>query len=131
MNVDPLADMFTVIRNASRAKKEKAEIPSSKLKLGLLELLKKEGYIKNYKFMSDNKQGVVRVYLKYKKDNAPVITQIKRISTPGRRVYVPKDKVPKVLRGWGMAIVSTSQGVLSDEQTRAQGLGGEVLCHVW
>ncbi|MFH1045922.1 MAG: 30S ribosomal protein S8 [Candidatus Omnitrophota bacterium] len=131
MNVDPLADMFTVIRNASRAKKEKAEIPSSKLKLGILELLKKEGYIKNYKFISDNKQGVVRVYLKYKKDNAPVITQIKRISTPGRRVYVPKDKVPKVLRGWGMAIVSTSQGVLSDEQTRAQGLGGEVLCHVW
>ena len=128
---DSLADMFTVIRNANRAKKEKVEFPSSKLKLEILDVLKKEGYIKNYKHISDNKQGMVRAYLKYKKDKTPVLTNIKRISKPGLRVYVSKDKIPYVFRGMGMAIISTSSGILTDAQTRKQGIGGEVICYVW
>lgn len=128
---DPLADMFTVIRNASRAKKEKAEFPSSKLKLEILNVLKREGYIKNHKYMGDNRQGRVRVYLNFKKAKAPAITNIRRISKPGLRVFVPKDKIPRVLRGMGMAIISTSSGILSDTQARNQGVGGEVICYVW
>ncbi len=128
---DPLADMFTVIRNASRAKKDKAEFPSSKLKLEILGVFKKEGYIKNYKYISDNRQGRVRVYLKYKKDKTPGITNITRISKPGLRVYVAKDEVPRVLRGMGIAIISTSSGILTDKQVRSLGVGGEVICNVW
>ncbi|MBN3039236.1 MAG: 30S ribosomal protein S8 [Candidatus Omnitrophica bacterium] len=128
---DPLADMFTVIRNASRAKKDRAEFPSSKLKLEVLEVLKKEGYIKNYKFLSDNKQGTIRVYLRFRKNSQPTISNIKRISRPGLRIYATKDKIPRVLRGIGTAILTTSTGVLTDEQCRSQGVGGEVICHVW
>ena len=128
---DPLADMFTVIRNASRAKKDKVEFPSSKLKLGILDTLKKEGYIKNYKHISDTRQGIVRVYLKFDKDKIPAITNIKRISKPSLRVYVVKDRIPRVLRGMGMAIISTSYGILTDRQARKQGIGGEVICNVW
>lgn len=128
---DPLADMFTVIRNASTAKKEKVELPSSKLKLEILGVLKKEGYIKNYKHIADNRQGLINVYLKFKKNQSPVITNMKRISKPGLRVYVAKDKVPRVLRGMGIAILSSSSGVLTDKQARSQGVGGEVLCYVW
>ncbi len=128
---DPLADMFTAIRNASRAKKIKLELPSSKLKLEVLALLKREGYIKNFKYISDKKQGMVRVYLKFKKGDMPAITNIKRISKPSLRVYVPKDKVPRVLRGMGMAIISTSSGILTDAQARSLGTGGEVVCYVW
>lgn len=128
---DPLADMFTVIRNASRAKKDKAEFPSSKLKLEILEVLKREGYIKNYKHIADNKQGMVKVYLKFDKDKTAVITNVKRISKPGLRVYVVKDKIPRVLRGMGIAIISTSSGILTDLQAKKQGVGGEVICNVW
>lgn len=128
---DPIADMLTVIRNASRAGKENLESPSSKLKLEILSALKREGYIKNYKQISDNKQGLVKVYLKFKKEKTPAIIGIKRISKPGLRVYVPKSKVPRVLRGMGMAIISTSSGLLTDRQARSRGLGGEVICYVW
>ena len=128
---DPLADMFTVIRNASRAKKEKAEFTASKLKLEVLNVLKRAGYIKNHKYMGDKRQGIIRVYLKFKKEKTPEITNIKRISKPGLRVYVPKDKIPRVLRGMGMAIISTSSGILTDTQARSQGVGGEVICYVW
>lgn len=128
---DPLADMFTVIRNAGRAGKDRAEFPSSKLKLEILNVLRKEGYIKNYKYISDNKQGRLKVYLRFKKDKTPVITNIKRISKSGLRTYVPKDKIPRVLRGMGMAIISTSSGILTDRQARTQGVGGEVICYIW
>jgi len=128
---DPLADMFTVIRNAGTAKKEKVEVPSSKLKLQVLELLKKEGYIKNYKHADDGKQGTINVYLKFKKDQTPVISNIKRISKPSLRVYVGKNEIPRVLRGLGRAIISTSSGVLTDKQARSQGVGGEVVCYIW
>lgn len=128
---DPLADMFTVIRNAGNAKKDKAEFPSSKLKIEILDVLKKEGYIRNYKYISDKKQGCLRVYLRFKKEKKPAITMIKRISRPGLRVYVSKDEIPRVLRGMGMAIISTSSGILTDSQARTQGVGGEVLCYLW
>ncbi|MCQ9208459.1 MAG: 30S ribosomal protein S8 [Omnitrophica bacterium] len=128
---DPIADMLTVIRNGGRAKIEKVDLPSSKLKLEVLDVLKKEGYIKNYKHTSDNRQGLVRVYLRFKKGKTSVITSIKRISKPGLRVYVAKDRIPRVLRGMGMAIISTSSGILTDKEARSQGVGGEVICYVW
>ncbi len=128
---DPIADMLTAIRNAGTAKKEKVEIPSSKLKLEILDVLKKEGYIKNYKPIADNKQGLINVYLRFKNNQSPVITNMKRVSKPGLRVYVAKDEVPRVLRGMGIAILSSSSGVLTDKQARSQGVGGEVLCYVW
>ncbi|UCB57338.1 MAG: 30S ribosomal protein S8 [Candidatus Omnitrophota bacterium] len=128
---DPLADMFTVIRNAGNAKKDKAEFPSSKFKIEILDVLKKEGYIRNYKYISDKKQGRLRVYLRFKKEKKPAITMIKRISRPGLRVYVSKDEIPRVLRGMGMAIISTSSGILTDSQARTQGVGGEVICYLW
>lgn len=128
---DPLADMFTIIRNAGYAKKEKVEFPSSKTKIEILNILKKEGYIKNYKYMDDKRQGMLRVYLKFKKDKSPAITGIKRISKPGLRIYVTKNKIPRVLRGMGLAIISTSSGILTDAQARKQGAGGEVICYVW
>lgn len=128
---DPIADMFTIIRNACMAGIEKVEVPSSKLKMEILEVLKKEGYIKNYKHISDTKQGMIKVYLRYKEDKSPVITSIKRVSKPGLRVYVQNDKVPRVLRGMGTAILSTSAGILTDVQARQQGSGGEVIGYVW
>ncbi|MBU3933054.1 MAG: 30S ribosomal protein S8 [Candidatus Omnitrophica bacterium] len=128
---DPLADMFTVIRNAGNAKKDKAEFPSSKLKIEILNALKKEGYIKNYKYISDKKQGRVRVYLRFRKEKRPAITNLKRISKPGLRIYVSKDEIPRVLGGMGTAIISTPSGILTDRQARNQGIGGEVICYVW
>lgn len=128
---DPLADMFTVIRNAYRAKIDKTDFPASKLKLQILEVLKREGYIKNYRRINDKEPGVIRVYLKFKKEKTPVITNIKRISKPGLRVYVSKDKLPRVLSGMGTAIISTSSGMLTDRQARGLNVGGEVICYVW
>lgn len=128
---DPLADMFTVIRNAGRAKKDKLQIPSSKLKMEILNILKSEGYIKNYKYISDKKQGIIRVYLKFKKESTPAITNIRSISKPGRRIYVSKDEIPRVLRGMGTAIISSPSGILTDKQARNQAVGGEVICYVW
>jgi len=128
---DPIADFLTRIRNASRAEHEKVDIPLSKLKLRLAEILKDEGFVKNFRVIEDNKQGTLRVYLKYGAGNEKIISGIVRISRPGRRVYVTKDKIPSILAGMGVAILSTSRGVMTDRQVRKQQLGGEVLAYVW
>lgn len=128
---DPIADMLTRIRNAGLAKHQKLDIPSSNLKVALATVLKDLGYIKNFKTVSDNKQGVLRVYLKFDSDNQHVIHEIKRVSTPGRRIYVGKDDIPMVKNGLGCAILSTSKGLLPDAAAREAQVGGEVLCTVW
>jgi small subunit ribosomal protein S8 len=131
MKSDPIADMLTRIRNASRAEHEKVDIPGSKLKLRLAEILKDEGFIKNFRFLEDPKQGTIRVYLKYGAGNEKMISGIVRVSTPGRRVYVTHDHIPTVLGGMGVAVVSTSRGVFTDREARKQKVGGEVLAYVW
>ncbi len=128
---DPIADMLARIRNASRAEHEKVDIPASRLKTRIAEILKDEGFIKNYRFIEDAKQGTLRVYLKYGAGNEKMISGLVRVSTPGRRVYVTHDKVPSILAGMGIAIVSTSKGVLTDKDVRREKLGGEVLAYVW
>ncbi|HEX7785180.1 MAG TPA: 30S ribosomal protein S8 [Methylomirabilota bacterium] len=128
---DPIADFLTRIRNASRAEHEKVDIPSSKLKLRMAEILKDEGFIKNFRVIEDNKQGTLRVYLKYGAGSEKIISGIVRVSRPGRRVYVSKDKIPSILGGMGVAILSTSAGVMTDRQVKKQHLGGEVLAYVW
>ncbi|WP_077324031.1 30S ribosomal protein S8 [Virgibacillus siamensis] len=128
---DPIADMLTRIRNANMAGHEKLEIPASKIKKEIADILKREGFVRDYEFIEDNKQGVLRVFLKYGVKKARVITGIKRISKPGLRVYAKADEVPRVLNGLGIAIVSTSNGVLSDKEARTQAVGGEVLAYVW
>ena len=130
MYSDPIADFLTRIRNASRAEHEKVDIPSSKLKLRMAEILKDEGFIKNFRVIEDNKQGMLRVYLKYA-GSEKIISGIVRVSRPGRRIYVTKDKIPTILGGMGVAILSTSSGVMTDRQVRKQHLGGEVLAYVW
>ena len=128
---DPLGDMLTRIRNAGLAKHSKCDIPSSKLKVALATVLKDLGYIKNFKTAADDKQGVLRIYLKFDGEDKHVIHEIKRVSTPGCRVYVGKDEIPRVKGGLGVAILSTNQGIMSGKQARKKGLGGEVLCYVW
>ena len=130
MYSDPIADFLTRIRNGSRAEHEKVDIPSSKLKLRMAEILKDEGFIKNFRIIEDNKQGTLRVYLKYV-GSEKIISGIVRVSRPGRRIYVSKDKIPTILGGMGVAILSTSAGVMTDRQVRKQHLGGEVLAYVW
>ena len=131
MTSDPIADLLTRIRNASRAEHEKVDIPASKLKVKITELLKDEGFVKNYRLIEDEKQGVLRVYLKYGAGNEKMISGLVRVSRPGRRVYVGKDKIPTILGGMGVAILSTSRGVMTDRESRRQQLGGEVLAYVW
>ena len=128
---DPVADMLTRIRNASKAKHEKVDIPSSTLKAELARILKEEGYIKNIKMVADAKQGIIRIFLKYLPSTEAVITGIDRVSTPGRRMYVGTDEIPKVLNGFGIAIVSTSKGLMTDKAAREAHVGGELLCKVW
>ena len=128
---DPIADLLTRIRNASRAEHEKVDIPSSKLKVRITEILKSEGFIKNFRVIEDDKQGILRVYLKYGAGNEKMISGLVRVSRPGRRVYVTKDKIPSILGGMGVAILSTSRGVMTDRESRKQQLGGEVLAYVW
>src|SRR6058998_2711529 len=128
---DPIADLLTRIRNARRAEHEKVDIPSSKLKVRLAEILKDEGFIKNYRLIEDKKQGMLRVYLKYGAGNERIISGLVRVSKPGRRVYVGKDRIPTILGGMGLAILSTSRGVMTDRESRKQQLGGEVLAYVW
>ncbi len=128
---DPIADFLTRVRNANSVNHEKVEIPSSNIKKRLAEILKEEGFIKDFEYVEDGKQGILRLYLKYGSDKQKVITGIKRISKPGLRVYVKKDEVPRVLGGLGIAVISTSNGVMSDKKARKSGLGGEVLCYVW
>ncbi|MBT9139612.1 MAG: 30S ribosomal protein S8 [Dehalococcoidia bacterium] len=128
---DPIADMLTRIRNATMVKHEAVEIPGSKIKLAIADILKNEGFIKGFEFKKDSKQGMIRVYLKYGPNREKVITGLKRISKPGLRVYASKDQLPKVLGGLGIAIISTSQGIMTDKAARKAGAGGEVLCYIW
>jgi small subunit ribosomal protein S8 len=131
MKSDPVADLLTRIRNGSRAEHEKVDVPSSKVKVRIAEILKEEGFIKNYRVLDDPKQGMLRVYLKYGPANEKVISGLVRVSKPGRRVYVTHDKVPSILAGMGVAIVSTSRGICTDRDARKQKVGGEVLAYVW
>jgi len=129
---DPVADFLTRIRNAVQAKHRRVDIPASNVKEGILKALLREGYIENYKRIPDTKQGVLRVYLRYdRREGLPVLEGIKRVSTPGHRVYANKDSIPRVLGGLGTAIISTSSGVLTDKEARRQGVGGEILAQVW
>jgi small subunit ribosomal protein S8 len=128
---DPVADMLTRIRNAGMAKHQKVDIPSSNLKVNLATVLRAEGFIKNFKVIPDAKQGVLRVYLKFIDEKDPVINEIKRVSKPGGRVYVNADKIKKVKNGLGVAVLSTSKGLVTDKTARELGIGGEVLCTVW
>ena len=128
---DPIADFLTRIRNANMVRHESLEVPASKTKLEIANILKAEGFIKNFDYTSDDKQGVIRVFLKYGKNNERVITGLKRISKPGLRVYAKTGEVPKVLNGLGIAIVSTSEGVITDKEARAKNIGGEILAYVW
>ncbi|MGP3778947.1 30S ribosomal protein S8 [Halanaerobium saccharolyticum] len=128
---DPIADMLTRIRNANSVGKDRVDIPASKVKTSIGELLKDEGFINDVKLVERKPQNMIRVYLKYGDNDEKVISGIKRISKPGLRVYVGKEEVPQVLGGLGIAVISTSQGVMSDKEAREKGIGGEVLCYVW
>ena len=127
---DPIADMITRIRNANRAKREKVEMPSSKIKLEIARILKEEGYILDYYYKEDNKQGVIAISLKYS-GRQRIINNLKRISKPGLRVYVPKDDIPEVLGGLGISILSTSKGIMTGKEAKKRHCGGEVLCYIW
>ncbi len=131
MVTDPVADMLTRVRNGSLAEHEKVDIPSSRLKVRLAEILKEEGFIKNFRLIEDKRQGVLRIYLKYGPGQERVISGLRRVSKPGRRRYVGADRIPSVLGGMGVAILSTPQGVLTDRESRKAKVGGEVLCYVW
>ncbi len=128
---DPIADMLTRIRNANTVRHEKLELPASKLKKEVAEILKREGFVRDVEFIEDNKQGIIRIFLKYGASNERVISGLKRISKPGLRVYAKATEVPRVLGGLGIAIVSTSNGILTDKEARQQQLGGEILAYVW
>ncbi len=128
---DPIADMLTRIRNVNTVKKEKVDIPSSGLKQDIARVLKEQGYISNYKNITDRKQGILRIYLKYTPDKKPVIRKLLRVSRPGLRKYANREKLPRVQRGLGIAIVSTSKGVMTDKQARRARVGGEILCYIW
>ena len=129
---DAIADMLTVIRNGSRTKKEKVDVKNSRMGQQIMNIFKKEGYIKNFKIIDDKKQGIIRVYLKYREgDKKSPITQIRRISKPGLRVYVGKEDMPRVLGGLGIAVISTSNGIMTDKEARKEKIGGEVVCYIW
>lgn len=128
---DPVADYLTRIRNANIAFHDTVEIPASRMKKALTEILKQEGFIRGFELVDDGKQGKIRIYLKYGKGKERVITGLKRISKPGLRVYVGKDEIPRVLGGLGIAILSTSKGIMTDKEARKQGVGGEVICYIW
>ena len=128
---DPIADMLTRIRNANSAKHKTVDVPSSKMKTAIAEILFKEGYIKSFESISNENQGIIRITLKYDEKGTRVIDGIKRISKPGLRVYANKEELPRVLNGLGTAIISTSQGLKTDKEAREAGIGGEVLAYIW
>ena len=130
MLTDPIADMLTRIRNSVQIRAEKIDIPISKIKLEIAKILKEEGFIRAYKILKDKRQGILRIIPKYM-ENESVITGLQRISKPGRRVYVGKKDIPRVMGGLGVAIITTSNGILSDKTCRREGVGGEVICYVW
>ncbi len=128
---DPIADLLTRIRNALIARHDRVDVPASKMKVAIVRILKDEGFIKNFKVSKDNKQGMIRVFLKYSDRNVPVINGLERISKPGRRVYQKAADILPVLSGLGVAIVSTSAGVMTDKEARRQNVGGEMICQIW
>ena len=128
---DPISDMLTRIRNAGKAKMNSVDIPGSKLKTELARVLKDEGFIRNYKFLKDNKQGILRIYMKYGEDETCAIYGLKRLSKPSRRTYMKSKDIKPVLNGMGINIISTSKGVLTDRQARQENVGGEILCTIW
>ena len=128
---DPIADMLTRIRNANSAKHETVDVPASNMKKAIAEILNNEGYIKSYQIIEDGKQGVIRIALKYGNNKEKVISGLKRVSKPGLRIYAGAEELPRVLKGLGIAIVSTSKGVMTDKEARKQNIGGEVLAFIW
>ena len=131
MMTDPIADLLTRIRNGNHARHKSVDIPASNIKKEIAKILLDEGYIKNYDLVEDNKQGIIKIDLKYAQSGERVISGIKRISKPGLRVYVKCEDVPKVLGGLGIAIISTSKGIITDKVAREKGVGGEVICYIW
>ncbi|MBI4682323.1 MAG: 30S ribosomal protein S8 [Nitrospirae bacterium] len=131
MMTDPIADMLTRIRNANMAKLEKVDVPASKLKIELTKILKEKGFVKSFKVVRDRKQGIIRISMKYLEGQEKAITGLKRVSKPGRRIYVDKTNIPRVMGGYGIAVLTTSKGVLTDEACRREGVGGEILCNIW
>ena len=131
MHSDPIADMLTRIRNGMAARHHKVEIPGSKVKIELARILKEEGYVANYRVAADNNKKTLKVYLKYRPDNRPVITRLTRVSKPGRRVYVDAQRIPRVIGGMGVSVLTTSKGVMTGRQAKGLGIGGEVLCTVY
>ena len=128
---DSIADMLTRIRNANLARHEHVSIPGSRLKLEIAKVLKAQGYIQKYDLVDDKHQGQIRIHLRYDENGEPVIAGIRRVSRPGLRVYVDREQIPRVMGGLGVAVLSTSRGVLADREARRRGVGGEVLCYVW
>ena len=128
---DPIADLLTRIRNASSAKHETVEVPASKMKKAIVQILFDEGYIKKFEVIEDNRQGVIKIWLKYGEGKKQVISGLKRVSKPGLRVYANKEDMPRVLKGLGIAIISTSKGIMTDKKARRENVGGEVLAFVW
>ncbi len=128
---DPIADMLTRVRNAAKARKKEVNLPSSRVKVEIARILKEEGFIKGYKVTEDKKQGVLNIALKYAEDNRNAIAGIRRVSSPGCRIYCTKDSIPKVMDGLGIVVVTTSKGILSGKSCEEMGVGGEVLCSIW
>lgn len=128
---DPIADMLTSLRNAIRVKKRDVTVPSSRLKVEIAKILKEEGYIRNFKVIDDNKQGLLNIALKYTEDGQSVISGLRRVSRPGCRLFCTRDSIPKVLDGLGIAILSTSKGIMTGRKCEAEGVGGEILCYIW
>lgn len=131
MMTDVVADFLTQIRNANRIYRDRVDVPASKMRKALAEILKNEGFIRNYEYIDDGKQRVLRLHLKYGPNREKILTGLKRISKPGLRVYVKKGEIPRVLGGLGIAVISTPKGLMTDRQARKEGLGGEVVCYVW
>ncbi len=128
---DPIADMLTRIRNALMASYNSVDVPGSRMKINIAKVLKSEGFIKNFKLIDDNKQGIIKIYFKYDEKGEPTIDGLKRISKPGCKIYAKSDKIPKVLNGFGINILSTSKGIITDKQAREMGVGGEIICSIW
>jgi small subunit ribosomal protein S8 len=131
MMTDPIADMLTRIRNAYKARFEKVEMPASKMKMSILQALKNEGYVKGYKLLTEGNKAQLQVSLKYDARKQPAVAELRRLSKPGRRIYVSKDEIPQIKSGLGLAILSTSKGIITDRQARKEGVGGELICSCW
>ncbi|NLD39471.1 MAG: 30S ribosomal protein S8 [Desulfatiglans sp.] len=128
---DPIADMLTRIRNAIMASYNSVDIPGSRMKINIAKVLKSEGFIKNFKLLDDKKQGIIKIYFKYDEKGVPTIDGLKRVSKPGCRIYAKRDNIPKILNGFGINILSTSKGIITDKQAREIGVGGEIICSIW